>query len=144
MAILEDVEVTIIAGNSAQPLEEYNDPDPDPEAPATEREVVKYIEAQSEAEFQINVTLKKGFCYHGASGVRLWLKLDGDALNVCWYKPIDTHGLDSHGKLLQNFSHTISESPHKKGDDWYKVSYTFGAASVSRYFCGHLPSLSMC
>ena len=52
MAILEDVEVFIKSTATGERLVEYDNPDPEDEAGSLQ--VEKFVEAQSEAEFQVS------------------------------------------------------------------------------------------
>ncbi|MCJ1250514.1 hypothetical protein MMC30_007742 [Trapelia coarctata] len=78
MAVIEDVEVTIVSKSTGQPLVEYDDPDK--ETSTGGEEVQKYVEAVSDEEFGFVVRLKEGFNYHGADGIKVVFTMDGDTL----------------------------------------------------------------
>lgn len=79
MAIIEDVEVQIVSTATDQVLTEYDDPDPD--AVVALRKIEKSIQAETNDEFYILVTLKQGFDYYGADGIRIGFNMDGGMLS---------------------------------------------------------------
>ncbi|MCJ1392368.1 hypothetical protein MMC18_005235 [Xylographa bjoerkii] len=128
MAILEDVEVKIILKRSGQPLVEYDNPDP--EAVTKDREVEKYVEAKTEAEFTIQIILKAGFNFHDADGVDVHVNIDGGTLKRHVFQPKPEYLTLNSGKLLQDLMFIKSTSQFKRGEEWYSTSYAFGPASV--------------
>lgn len=127
MAILEDVEVTIVSTSTGQPLTEVEDPDPKTEEHG--KEVRKYIEAVTDEEFKIVIRLKKGFRYHGADGIDATLRIDGTAVNCHWYlaRPENTHPFEPLEKIV---SKTLSHTLTRKGTEWFNIAFSFGAASI--------------
>lgn len=127
MAILEDVEVTIVSTSTGQPLTEFGDPDPKTEEHG--KEVQKYIEAVTDEDFKIVIRLKKGFRFHGADGINATLRIDGTAVNCLWYlaRPEKTHPLKPLKKIG---SETLSSTVTRKGAEWFNIAFSFGAASI--------------
>ena len=130
MAVLEDVEVHIVSSRTEEDLVEYNDPDP--EAAGEGREVKKFIEAISDEEFYVRVTLKTGFKYHHADGVRVYLRIDGNAVSRRWYWPIDTTSI-CYRKLVNDKSKIYRAVTSRRGNDWVDVTFVFGKAEPGRY-----------
>jgi len=127
MAVLEDVEVTIVSTSTGQPLAEFEDPDPKTEEHGNE--VQKYVEAVTDEEFKIVIRLKKGFKYHGADGIKVAPRIDGTAVNSRWYfaRPENTYLFKPLEKIV---SETLSHALVRKGPDWFRIAFSFGAASV--------------
>ena len=130
MAILEDVEVFIKSTATGERLVEYDNPDPEDEAGSLQ--VEKFVEAQSEAEFQVVVNLKAGFDYHGADGVRVRLVLDGGAVRRHWYK-CKSELVPINDKLLEDKSFSFATVSSKRGEDWIRVAFSFGKVDVGEY-----------
>ena len=105
MAIMDRVEVKIISSATERPLEEYEHPDP--EAVAVDGEIQRYIESESGHEFKIEVTLPKGFCYHGADGIGIRIEIDGDALKYNFFRHKGTN-VSRSGKLKASTVEVVS------------------------------------
>ena len=129
MAVLEDVEVHVVSSRTKKDLVEYENPDP--KAAAEEREVKKYVEAESDEEFYFSVKLKAGFKYHGADGVNIHFTIDGNAVNACWHVPSDVRSV-CRGKLGKDVCHELRVLPAKRGNDWVDVAFAFGKAEPGR------------
>ncbi|MCJ1399946.1 hypothetical protein MMC11_003149 [Xylographa trunciseda] len=119
MAILEHVEVKIISSSTEQQLKEYDDPDP--EAVAVEGKIQKYIEAESGQEFKIEVTLKKGFCFHGADGIKIGVDIDGDTFSYIVV--------------------IVSNIRIKRDKNWFLMNFAFGEVTVDEDL--HLDSAAL-
>ena len=129
MAVLEDVEVHVVSSRIEKDLAEYDDPDP--KAAAEGREVKKFIEAISDEEFYVRVTLKTGFNYHHADGVLLYLRIDGNAVNRYWYQPRDIRSI-RRTMLVNDVSYETRYVPVKRGNDWAEVTFAFRKAETSK------------
>ena len=138
MAILEDVEVTIVSTSTNQPLVEFEDPDPKTEQHG--KEVRQYIEAVTGEEFKVVVRLKKGFNYHGADGITISLYLDGNALRRSLFKPLNSRTGWS-GVLAEDDIYEWRTFLSRNQDNWSDIAFSFGAADVGSSKDSPSPSL---
>jgi hypothetical protein len=89
---------------NAQPLKEYDDIEDSPELPNT---ITKFIEAPSDAEFAVRVTIDKNNFLFPAGDIEINTKLDGESVRRSTYSvrsicsPADTI-IDSRPVRLQS------------------------------------------
>lgn len=127
MAIIEDVEVTIVSTRTGQRLVEFQDPAQT--IPDKARNVCRYIEVVSGEEFKVVVRLKKGFQYHGADGIAIHLRLDGNALHRVRYEERDPRKAPS-GVLRDDLVYEYINTKVGNRDSWSEISFSFGAADI--------------
>ncbi|MCJ1433775.1 hypothetical protein MMC27_003140 [Xylographa pallens] len=133
MAVLEHVEVKIISSSTGQQLKEYDDPEPETIAEDEEtgsEEIKKYIEAESGEEFKIQVTLKKGFCYHGADGILIRVHIDGDALSRQYWRLRPSY-VSASTRLPTDIVEFVSSTNVKRGEEWCQMNFGFGEVIVN-------------
>ena len=129
MAVLEEIEVHVVSSRSKEDLVEYDEPDA--EAAAEDREVQKFVEAVSDEEFYVRVTLKAGFNYHGAHGVDVTLTIDGDAISRSWYQPLNAKSI-CHRKAINDISYEFRTASVRRSHGWARVAFVFGKAELGR------------
>ena len=129
MAVLEDVEVHITSSRTEQDLVEYDDPNP--EAPAKEKEVKKFIEVVPDDEFFVKVKLMAGFDYHGADGVCIYLTIDENVVDCYWYRALDVKSIYCQ-KLTKDVFYDRRTVPAKRGNGWVDVAFAFGEAKIGK------------
>ena len=141
MVVLKDMEVYVVSSRSGERLVEYDNPNPD--AAIRDRETEKFIEAKSDEEFYISVNLKAGFSYYAADGVKIYLNIDGAAVDCVWYAPKDVSSI-RHKKLVNDISYQFRDLPAKRGNGWVDVAFAFGKAEPGRCwncFGGSVPKI---
>lgn len=127
MAIIEDVEVQIVSTSTGEALLEYDNPDRD--ATVEPVRVEKYIEAATDEEFHIVVTLREGFDYHGANGILVTYDLDGNMLKrqEFFRRPDDNHRLTT-AKIIKFKSAQV-----KVDNTWKRIHLSFGSVDVGMF-----------
>ena len=129
MAVLEDVEVHVVSSCTRKRLVEYDNPNLD--VATEQREIKKFIEAETDGEFYIRVKLKAGFDYHGADGVCIYLQIDGDAVDCYEYRRLKRRKI-YRGKLIKDISYKFRDVPAKRSSGWVDVTFAFGKAETGR------------
>ncbi|KAL8708718.1 MAG: hypothetical protein Q9220_006443 [cf. Caloplaca sp. 1 TL-2023] len=84
MAILDDIEVRVAWKATKQALREYDDPKP--AMALKSHPVLKYVQAEEEKDFQIEVYFKKTFRCWGAWGIAITIHIDGGV--VTYLRPV--------------------------------------------------------
>ncbi|KAL8895754.1 MAG: hypothetical protein Q9207_008029 [Kuettlingeria erythrocarpa] len=124
MAILKDVEVRVVSKTTGRLLDEYEKPGTDM---GDGTSVERYIEAKTGEDFQIEVFIKKGFEFWGASGVKIGIEIDGGVVAYAKYMPkkfVAVRQAAGNPVLLDSVAHL-------DGTQWSKVGFRFGSLSTS-------------
>jgi hypothetical protein len=106
-------------------LEEYDDPDYpfDPIYSHT-----RYVEAEEDQAFRVQITLRRGFDFCGADVVRCQLFLDDDRAPF-W---VSFTNSSSDGIVREELSHSISTATRRNEatGGWEKMPFVFGGLTV--------------
>lgn len=129
MAIIKDIEVRVRSASSGAYLEEYDNPKGEPQD--DELRCEKYIEAETDAGFSIDIILKAGFDYFGTDGVVVQLKIDDGAIvsqGSFWDR-------ESVGQSLKHDSkHTWEACRKLLKDGPVSFKFAFGSVSMGKLF----------
>ncbi|KAF2872366.1 hypothetical protein BDV95DRAFT_661569 [Massariosphaeria phaeospora] len=115
MAILPDcpgLEVKIVV--DGEPLKEYED-----DGTPAPKSVTKYIEAVSDAKFEINYAFNKD--YPHAYDVRVVVKLDGQQVD---------DSLDPYSTLFRDGGHTVSGATSCLDGKWFMADFRFSQLTI--------------
>ena len=121
MAILKEIQASVIIDGKA--LTEYDDEDTLDESPDHTSEVSKYIEAVSDAEFGIRITVPRSYNFTG-NAIAFELRLDG-----VWVA-----GQLLRKAVLENmrkdWHKIIAGSEAKNGEGWYLRPFKFDVIKI--------------
>ena len=123
MAILKGIEVSVVIAGKA--LTEYDDEDTADQSPEHPSEVSKYIEAVSDAEFSIDITVPQSYEFR-ADAVAFKLTLDGVFV---------TNALCRKAKLkrlCKDWHENIAGSEVKDGEQWYLRPFKFNDIEIGK------------
>lgn len=130
MAILQDIEVRVVSNTTHQALPEYNKPNST--VVADGHSLVKYIEAKTGEDFQIEVFIKKGFEFLRAWGITVSLKLM-ETLSVI-ANPTANHA-SSIKELQRSGEPLVFDSVgHLENSVYSKIGFRFGSLSLSKSY----------
>ncbi|KZF21398.1 hypothetical protein L228DRAFT_249210 [Xylona heveae TC161] len=122
MAILEHVEVRIKLTSNDTYLPEYDTPNE--HFKSSETTVEKYIEAQTDAKFEVEIRIDPKFRWHGAKALRIILRLDGGSLlSHSWY-----HDKKSLGELP--FVRVINKMKFRQPNGFSKTNFSFSSIAI--------------
>ena len=123
MAILKGIEASVIIDGKA--LTEYDDEDARDEISDYTREVSKYIEAVSDAEFSIGFTVPKSYNF-GGDALSFKINLDGVCIRsiVCREAKLKNLRKDWHVIIA---GHQV-----KNGEEWYLRPFKFKDIKISK------------
>lgn len=128
MAILSDIEVRIASKTTGKALDEYDKPNTVP--PTDELSIEKFVEAETEQEFHIEVFVKSGFEFYQSSGMEIGIKIDGGRIEKCQYwskAQLQTRQLKEQPVVLDRVI-------EKEGTQYYSMNFRFSALTISRFF----------
>ena len=123
MAILEGIEVLVVIAGKA--LTEYDDEEAADKSHEHASEVSKYIEAVSDAEFGIDITVPSSYDFAG-DAISFKLTLDGVSVRgrLCRKAKIKRLRVDWHT--------TIAGSKVKNGKNWYLKPFKFNDINIGK------------
>lgn len=126
MAILEDVEVSIVATETGQALEEFDNPKDDPTT--NPRFTEKYIQATTGVRFQVQIYVRPSFNLYKAHGIDVTVDIDGGVVHHTTF--YDKKWLEENRADKQPFidDHVL----HKMGSRWVESPYLFGSIDIGR------------
>ena len=116
MAILNAIEASIIIDGKA--LTEYNDEDTLDESSDHTSEVSKYIEAVSDAEFSIGITVPRSYNFVG-NAICFQLSLDGVCVKSRLFQKAKLKDLREDGRI------SLEGSKGKIGKEWFLRPFKF-------------------
>ena len=123
MAILKGIKVSIVIDRKA--LTEYDGEDTADQSPEHPSEVSKYIEAVSDAEFSIDITVPQSYEFR-ADALAFKLTLDGVFVtNALCRKAL----LQS---LCKDWQTNVAGSEVKDGEQWYLRPFKFNDIKIGK------------
>ncbi len=126
MAILKGIEASVIIDGKA--LTEYDDEDTIDESSDHTSEVSKYIEAVSDAEFSISITVPKTYKF-GANALAFKLSIDGVSVTTELCREAKLNN------LRKDWHQTIAGSRVKNGEEWYLRPFRFDNIQIGETLC---------
>ena len=134
MAILKGIKASVVINGKA--LTEYDDEDILDESSDHTSEVSKYIEAVSDAEFGIRITVPRSYNFTG-NALALRISLDGVKVRtyVCRKAELKNRRQDWH--------ETITGSQVKNGEQWCLRPFKFDAINMGETSIQILVSILM-
>ena len=123
MAILKGIEVSIVVEGKA--LTEYDDENTAGQSPEHASEVSKYIEAVSNAEFSIDITVPSSYNFAG-DAIAFKLTLDGVFVRspLCLKKKVK--------RLREDWHKNIAGSDVRDGEKWYLRPFKFNDIKIGK------------
>ena len=121
MAILNGVEASVVIDGKA--LIEYDDEDTADDGSDHTSEVSKYIEAVSDAEFSIGITVPKSYSFK-ADALSFRLSLDGVRVDSSLCRKAKLKS------LRKDWHDTIAGSKVKNGNEWYLRPFKFNDIKI--------------
>jgi hypothetical protein len=136
MAILEDFEVSVVATETGQALEEFDNPKDDPIVNQFLTE--KYIQATTGVRFQVQVHVKPSFNLYHADGIGVSINIDGGVVNHMrfYHKERVENSRKKKQPLIDG------HVAHKMGSRWVESPFVFGSIDIGKLL--HEPHLSVC
>ena len=123
MAILKGIEVSVVIDGKA--LTEYDDEDIADEDSDYTSKVSRYVEAVSDAEFSISITVPQSYEF-AADAIALRLSLDGVWVKIALCRRAKLK------RLRGDWHSNIAGSDVKNGEEWYLRPFRFDDIKIGK------------
>ena len=125
MTILDGIEVQIASRTTGKALAEYDKPDV--LSSADNLSIEKFVKAETGLEFHVEVFVKSSFNFYQASGIQIWVNIDADRIQTCYYwsKPEVLEQQTKRKPIV------IGHKSYKEGAQYYRAKFKFSSLKIS-------------